>query len=68
MLALLLEHLEKHPPLGSVRFVPNANPVGLNNKRGEYTDGRFDPVRGDNWNRKYFLPSIGLDYCLVKFT
>lgn len=62
VLALLLEYLDKNPPLGNVRIVPNCNPVGLNNKRGEYTDGRNDPVRGDNWNRKYFLPSTGLDW------
>lgn len=62
VLALLLEYLEKHPPLGNIRIVPNGNPMGLNNKRGEYTDGRFDPVRGDNWNRRYFLPSKELDW------
>jgi uncharacterized protein len=62
VLALLLAHLEKNPPLGNVRIIPNCNPVGLNQKRGEYTDGRNDPVRGDNWNRKYFLPSEGLDF------
>jgi len=62
VLALLLDYLEKNPPLGNVRIVPNCNPVGLNNKRGEYTDGRNDPVRGDNWNRKYFLASEGLDF------
>lgn len=62
VLALMLEYLEKNPPLGNVRIVPNCNPAGLNNKRGEYTDGRNDPIRGDNWNRKYFLPSEGLDF------
>ena len=62
VLALLLDYLAKHPPLGDIRIVPNCNPLGLSNKRGEYTDGRFDPVRGDNWNRKYFLPSSELDW------
>jgi predicted deacylase len=62
VIALLLEYFEKNPPLGDVRLVPNANPMGLNNKRGEYTDGRFDPVRGDNWNRRYYLPSQTLDW------
>lgn len=62
VIALLLEHFAKNPPLGSVRLVPNGNPIGLNNKRGEYTDGRFDPVRGDNWNRRYYLPSEALDW------
>lgn len=57
VLALLLEHLKAHPPRGNVRIVPNANPVGLNNKQGEYTDGRFDSVTGDNFNRMYHLPT-----------
>jgi uncharacterized protein len=62
VIALLIEYFTKNPPLGSVRLVPNGNPMGLNNKRGEYTDGRFDPVRGDNWNRRYYLPSTKLDW------
>lgn len=57
VLALLLEHFRKHPPLGNVRIVPNANPVGLNQKQGEFTDGRFDAVTGDNFNRMYHLPT-----------
>jgi uncharacterized protein len=57
VLALLLDHLREHPPRGRVRIVPNANPVGLNNKQGEFTDGRFDSVTGDNFNRMYFLPT-----------
>jgi len=62
VLAQLIEFLDKHPPLGNVRLVPNANPVGLNEKRGEYTDGRCDPSTGDNWNRMYFLASRDLDW------
>jgi predicted deacylase len=52
--AKLVEYFSKHPPLGRVRIVPNCNPLGIIQKRGEYTDGRFDPVRGDNWNRRFF--------------
>ena len=62
VLALLVEHFKKHPPLGNVRIVPNANPAGLNNKRGEYTDGRFDAVTGDNFNRSYFLPTTNFPW------
>jgi predicted deacylase len=57
VIALLHEYLKENPPLGTIRLVPNCNPVGLNNKRGDYTDGRFDPVTGDNFNRKYHLPT-----------
>ncbi len=52
--AKLVEYFSKHPPQGRVRIVPNCNPLGIIQKRGEYTDGRFDPVRGDNWNRRFF--------------
>jgi predicted deacylase len=62
VIAQLIEFLVAHPPLGDIRLVPNANPVGLNEKRGEYTDGRCDPSTGDNWNRMYFLPTKELDW------
>lgn len=62
VLALLLEYLEKHPPLGDIRIVPNANPIGLNNKQAEYTNGRFDPVTGDNFNRQYHAAHRELDW------
>ncbi len=39
---------------GKIILVPNCNPVGTNIKAGEYTQGRFDPVNGTNWNRGYF--------------
>jgi predicted deacylase len=52
--AELIEYFSKHHPLGNIRIVPNCNPMGIIQKRGEYTDGRFDPVRGDNWNRKFY--------------
>ncbi|HCP99040.1 MAG TPA: succinylglutamate desuccinylase, partial [Pseudoalteromonas sp.] len=30
-----------------------ANPIGCNQKSGEFTLGRFDPITGTNWNRMY---------------
>ncbi|RZA04993.1 MAG: succinylglutamate desuccinylase [Proteobacteria bacterium] len=57
VLALMVAHLKENPPQGRVRIVPNANPAGLNAKVGEYTNGRFDTVTGDNFNRRYFLPT-----------
>jgi predicted deacylase len=50
----LIQYFTKNPPLGDVTLVPHANPYGMNHKSGEYTQGRFDPTTGDNWNRKYF--------------
>jgi len=50
----VLDALQKTPPLGEVIIVPHANPIGGNHKVGEYTQGRFDPITGENWNRAYF--------------
>lgn len=38
---------------GSLTFVPTANPQALNHKSGTYTQGRFNPLSGNNWNRNY---------------
>lgn len=38
---------------GSLTFVPTANPQALNHKSGTYTQGRFNPLTGNNWNRNY---------------
>jgi predicted deacylase len=54
----LIEFLKKNQPLGDVTLVPIANPGGMDRKTGEYTDGRFDPVTGDNFNRAYFVPDL----------
>lgn len=50
----LVKIIKNNKLLGSVRFIPLANPVGTNQKRGTSTSGRFDPVTGNNWNRGYF--------------
>ena len=54
----LIEHLKKKPPLGDITLVPCANPVGMDRKTGEYTDGRFDTITGENWNRAYWNASL----------
>lgn len=58
---VLIELLKSLPHLlnaGSVSCIPFANPLGLNNKSGEFTPGRYDPVSRENWNRNYLeLPS-----------
>lgn len=57
----LLERLQQMPMRGEVTIVPQANPIGLNQKSGDYTDGRFDPGTGDNWNRGFFHDLSFLD-------
>ncbi len=57
----LIEYFQKNPPQGTVTLVPNANPYGLNQKMGEYTFGRFDPVTGDNYNRLYWNLCSGIE-------
>jgi hypothetical protein len=49
----LMQLLENSELLGSVCLVPLANPLGINQKSGEFTLGRFDPITGINWNREY---------------
>ncbi|MCG9697624.1 succinylglutamate desuccinylase/aspartoacylase family protein [Shewanella sp. Isolate11] len=49
----LLKCLEQSEILGKITLVPLANPLGINQKSGEFTLGRFDPITGVNWNREY---------------
>ncbi|WP_440054435.1 succinylglutamate desuccinylase/aspartoacylase family protein [Pseudoalteromonas sp. T1lg65] len=49
----LLEQLKHLPLKADVTLVPYANPIGCNQKSGEFTLGRFDPITGTNWNRMY---------------
>ena len=52
----LIKFFKEHPPLGDIMLIPHCNPIGGNHKVGEYTQGRFDPICGGNWNRQYFNP------------
>ena len=49
----LLRYLETHPFVGKFTLVPCANPIGINQKSGTFTKGRFNPISGENWNRNY---------------
>ncbi|MGS0677153.1 succinylglutamate desuccinylase/aspartoacylase family protein [Shewanella sp. 0m-4] len=49
----LMKRLEKMDVRGEVTLLPLANPLGINQKSGEFTLGRFDPITGVNWNREY---------------
>ena len=49
----LLEQLKALNLKGDITLVPYANPIGCNQKSGEFTLGRFDPITGTNWNRMY---------------
>lgn len=57
----LYEFLKDTPFNGRVRLVPIANPRGLNQKQGTFTQGRFNPVTGHNWNRNYTDVSTDID-------
>ncbi len=56
----LMKQLEKMDILGDITLVPLANPLGVNQKSGEFTLGRFDPISGENWNRQYQPPNFDL--------
>lgn len=49
----LMQLLEGYTLCGDITLVPLANPLGINQKSGEFTLGRFDPITGVNWNREY---------------
>lgn len=50
----LLEQLKYLDLRADFTLVPYANPIGCNQKSGEFTLGRFDPITGTNWNRMYY--------------
>lgn len=49
----IMDFLSKVSFNGSLTLVPMANPQALLHKSGTYTQGRFNPVSGNNWNRNY---------------
>jgi uncharacterized protein len=49
----LIEYLKNNEITGKVILVPNANPYACIQKSGPYTQGRFNPVSGNNYNRNY---------------
>lgn len=63
----LIEFLQERSFSGRVRFIPMANPWGLTQKSGTFTQGRFNPMTGDNWNRN-FVDLLKLDEKVSGFT
>ncbi|GLP98141.1 succinylglutamate desuccinylase/aspartoacylase domain-containing protein [Paraferrimonas sedimenticola] len=61
VLLALLERLKTLEVYGEVTLVPLSNPMGINQKSGEFTLGRFDPVTGVNWNRQYLGDHIDVE-------
>ena len=51
----LIEWLKNNEFHGTWVLVPFANPFSVTNHQGEFTQGRFDPISGHNWNRDYHL-------------
>jgi predicted deacylase len=49
----LLSYLKKHEINGSMTIIPLANPMATDNKVSTFTQGRFHPETGENWNRLY---------------
>lgn len=49
----LMRHLANTPINGSITLVPLANPQATNTKIGTHTQGRYNSVTGNNWNRNY---------------
>ena len=62
----LLKQLEKAQLNSVVTLVPLANPMGINQKSGEFTLGRFDPITGVNWNRQYLEHDFDIEVWFLK--
>lgn len=58
----MLRHLKDNPINGSMTLIPLANPQATNTKFGTMTQGRFNPITGNNWNRNYIDISERIDY------
>jgi len=54
----IMEYLKNNSFSGSVTLVPQCNPLAANTKSGTYTKGRFHPITGENYNRKFFNVKI----------
>jgi uncharacterized protein len=67
VIAHLLERLPNLDLLGDITLVPCANPYAQNQKQGDYTIGRFDPVDGDNWNRTFQNLSHLAEECSIQW-
>ncbi len=53
VIAQLIDYFSHHSFHGEIRFVPAANPIALRNKIGTSTQGRYNSITGENWNRSY---------------
>jgi predicted deacylase len=49
----LMSFFKENQFKGIVNFIPFANPYASSNKTGPYTQGRYNPSTGENWNRHY---------------
>lgn len=56
----LMKFFSEHSFSGKLTFLPCANPMGMNTKFGTCTQGRFNSVTGDNWNRLF--EDLSFDY------
>ena len=62
VLMTLIDLLKEWPLQGQVTLVPLANPLATNNKHSTFTQGRFSPLTGENWNRLYDDVTPRLNY------
>lgn len=58
----MLRFLRDNPLNGSMTLIPLANPQATNTKFGTITQGRFNPITGNNWNRNYTDISEKINY------
>lgn len=49
----LINFFEKFPLYGKMTLIPLVNPIACNTHSGGHTQGRFEFINGENWNRLY---------------
>lgn len=64
----IMKFLSKVSFTGSLTLVPMANPQALLHKSGTYTQGRFNPLSGNNWNRNYTDITKSSHFSLEEFS
>lgn len=66
VIAELIEYFQENPPLGKIQLIPFVNPLGMSQKWGNQTYGRYHPIDGENYNRGYQDFSSQIDYDAFK--
>lgn len=54
VIAKLINYFKSNEFNGSITLIPQINPIGINQKSGTFTQGRFSNYSGENFNRTFY--------------